>query len=193
MYHKNQYYILSQQRISYMCDRAVDERFFILTLFTIAMEVKDKVLDQNTILNVEIPVGLPLKHYGALYSKFEEYILNRGVQSFVYKGKTLQVEISNAMAFPQDYAATMIRYKEIKDYTKVITVDIGGVILDYMLICNNQSDMSVCDSLEKGVISMYNRIISRIRNEHDTLLEGPDIDSIIQNKKLIMMKMLFVL
>lgn len=183
LYYRGHYYTLSHQRIPYMRDKTADERFFILSLFAIAMEAKDRIITPDTILRVELPVGLPPKHYGSLYQKFEEYFQNRGVQNFFYKGRELKVEISEAVAFPQDYAAAMTQYKEIKDYAKVITVDIGGVTLDYMLIRNGQPDMSVCDSLEKGVIPMYNKVISRIRNEYDTLLEEMDVDSIIQDKK----------
>lgn len=43
--------------------------------------------------------------------------------------------------------------------------------------------MSVCDSLEKGVIPLYNKVTSRIRNEYDTLLEETDVDSVILDQK----------
>lgn len=32
-------------------------------------------------------------------------------------------------------------------------------------------DMEACDSMEKGVITMYNKIISGINSEYDILLE----------------------
>ena len=183
LYYQGHYYTLSCQRIPYMRDKTVDERFFILSLFAIALEVRDRIITADTILRVDLPIGLPPKHYGSLYQKFEEYFQNRGVQTFYDEGRELKVEINEVVAFPQDYAAAMTQYKEIKDYAKVITVDIGGVTLDYMLIRNGQPDVSVCDSLEKGVIPLYNKVISRIRNEYDTLLEEIDVDSIIQNKK----------
>lgn len=40
--------------------------------------------------------------------------------------------------------------------------------------------MEACDSMEKGVITMYNKIISGINSEYDILLEESDIDSILQ-------------
>ena len=42
--------------------------------------------------------------------------------------------------------------------------------------------MGYCDSLENGVITMYNQIISSVNSEYDTLLEEADIDSIIEGK-----------
>lgn len=59
-----------------------DERFFILTLFAIAMEAEGKVVDvENTVLNVDLPVGLPPKHYGALLRSFR-IILSTGVSRY---------------------------------------------------------------------------------------------------------------
>ena len=38
LYYNGKYYTLSDQRIPYMRDKTVDERYFILTLFAIAFE-----------------------------------------------------------------------------------------------------------------------------------------------------------
>lgn len=162
----------------------MDERFFILTLFGIAMEVEKQVVNQgNTILHIDLPVGLPPKHYGALYKKFQEYFRGRGKQEFTYKGREYAIQIDNAVAFPQDYAAAMTIYPQIASYSKVTTVDIGGFTVDYLLLRNGQPDLSVCDSLERGVITLYNKIISRVNSEYDILLEDADVDSIIKAEK----------
>lgn len=184
MHYNGRYYALTEQRIPYMRDKTVDDRFFILTLFGIAMEAEKQALCQNdAVLQVELPVGLPPKHYGALYKKFQGYFSGRGQQRFLYKGKPYAVEITHAAAFPQDYAAAMTIYPAISAYTKVVTVDIGGFTLDYLLIRSGKPDLSACDSLEKGVITLYNRVISRINSEHDILLEEADVDRIIRNEK----------
>lgn len=43
--------------------------------------------------------------------------------------------------------------------------------------------MAVCDSLESGVISLYNKIISRVNAEHDILLDEEEIDAILLKQK----------
>ena len=184
LYYNGHYYTLSEQRIPYMRDKSSDERFFILTLFGIAMEAEKKLPSvANTILQVELPIGLPPKHYGALHEKFQKYFMNRGLLKFTYNKREYQVEIVNAITFPQDYAAAMTIYPQISSYSRVTTVDIGGFTLDYLLLRNGRPDLSVCDSLEKGVITLYNRIISRINSDYDILLEDTDIDSIIKGEK----------
>ena len=173
-----------------MRDKTVDDRFFILTLFAVAMEAEKQMLNaQDTILQAVLPVGLPSKHYGALYRKFEDYFRGRGVQRFTYKGIPYKVEITDAAAFPQDYAAAMTVYQRIAEFNKVITkatyvaFDIGGFTLDYLLIRGGRPDLGVCDSLEKGVIKLYNDVASRINSEKDILLDDTDIDRIIRGER----------
>ena len=184
IYYNDKYYSISDQRIPYMRDKSNDERFFILTLFGIVKEAKRLGIDvDNTILKVELPVGLTPKHYGALHKKFRMYFMNRGRQNVLYEGKEYKIQIENAASFPQAYAAAMTDYKEIAEYSKVTTVDIGGFTMDYLLLRNGKPDLAVCDSLEKGVITLYNKIISRVNADYDILLEEADIDSIIKKEK----------
>ena len=182
--YNGRYYALTEQRIPYMRDKTLDDRFFILTLFAVAMEAEKQMLNaKDTLLQAALPVGLPPKHYGALYRKFEDYFKNRGIQRFTYKGIPYQVEIVEAAAFPQDYAAAMTVYQRIAEFNKVITVDIGGFTLDYLMIRGGKPDLSVCDSLEKGVIRLYNDISSRVNSEQDILIDDTDIDRIIRGEK----------
>lgn len=54
--------------------------------------------------------------------------------------------------------------------------------MDYLLLRGGKPDLSVCDSLEMGVITLYNRIVSRANSELDVLLDETDIDTIICDK-----------
>jgi plasmid segregation protein ParM len=42
--------------------------------------------------------------------------------------------------------------------------------------------MDYCDSLEMGIIKMYNQILTIVNAEYDMLLEEKDIDSIMQGE-----------
>lgn len=59
--YKDKYYTLSEKRIPYQRDKTGDTRFFILTLFAIAMELesKRKQIQEGDIIQVELTVGLP--------------------------------------------------------------------------------------------------------------------------------------
>ena len=65
---------------------------------------------------------------------------------------------------------------------KVLVVDIGGFTADYVRLRNGVPDMSACDSLENGVILLYNRVRARANAELDVLLDESEIDCILHGE-----------
>lgn len=54
-----------------------------------------------------------------------------------------------------------------------------------MLMREGEAELSVCDSLEKGIITLYNQISEKINAEFDVLLEEADIDAVLEGKKTV--------
>lgn len=50
-------------------------------------------------------------------------------------------------------------FQQILNYPKAIIIDIGGFTADYMIMKNGIPTLSACDSLENGVINLYNGIV----------------------------------
>ena len=174
--------MLSENRIPYQRDKTQDDRFFILTLFAIVKELEENPLIQpEDVIQVDLPIGLPPKHYAELCERYESYFKRQGkIHDINYCGSTYHITIGEVMAFPQDYAAMMTMIEKLQQIPKVVGIDIGGFTTDYLLMRKGNPDMEACDSMEKGVITMYNKIISGINSEYDILLEESDIDSILQ-------------
>ena len=86
--YKGKYYTLSDQRIPYMRDKTTDERFFILTLFAIAFELRYLRYPANDTVDIAQAIGLPPAHYGTQYKRFEQYFLERGVTEYHLDGKS---------------------------------------------------------------------------------------------------------
>lgn len=183
LFYCEKYYTLSEQRIPYMRDKTTDERYFVLTLFAITFELKNYHYPPNSIINLNLAIGLPPAHYGSQYKKFENYFADRGVIKYELDGKKYNISINNTMCFPQAYAAVLPIYPNIHQMPKAVIIDIGGFTADYLLIKNGQADLSVCDSLENGVITFYNRIKSKINSDYDILLDESDIDAVLQDKQ----------
>lgn len=181
LFFHDKYYTLSDQRIPYMRDKTDDERFFILTLFAIGFELR-LLLPAESPVNIQLCVGLPPAHYGTLYKKFEQYFLDRGVLDFQIDGTPYSIHITGTVCFPQAYAAAMPVFQKLRQLPKAIIVDIGGFTADYLQIKYGEANLSVCDSLENGVIVLYNRIRSKINADFDMLLEESDIDAILMDK-----------
>lgn len=180
LFYKGKYYTLSDQRIPYMRDKTVDERYFILTLFAVAFELSSTDYHTDEVSDVQLAIGLPPAHYGALYERFENYFLNRDIIDFELDGTPYSIYISKALCFPQAYAAVMPIYQRIRQYPKVAVLDIGGFTADYLLVKNGEADLSACDSLDNGVITLYNSIKSKVNADFDMLLDESDIDAILK-------------
>ena len=178
---EGKYYTLSEQRIPYQRDKTLDFRFFILTLFAIAMELEGKEqIQPEDVVQIQLPIGLPPKHFAELYEKYEAFFRAEGkVLDLNFNGKIYHICIQEVRAFVQDFAAMMTIGQDIMQVPKAVGIDIGGFTTDYLLIRKGKPDMGYCDSLEKGVITMYNQIISSVNSEYDMLLEDTDIDSIL--------------
>ena len=70
------------------------------------------------------------------------------------------------------FAAMMTVIDKLQDIPKSIGIDIGGFTTDYLLMRKGMPDMESCDSLERGVITMYNQVISGVNSEYDALAKA---------------------
>ena len=182
--YQGKYYILSNQRIPYKRDKTEDEKFFILTLFAIARELDFRTGFTKNILPVGLGVGLPPSFFGALHKSFTSYF-ERGMVTFTYNGREQSIYLKDVKCYPQAYAAAITILNELIEYAKVLIVDIGGFTVDYLLMREGQPDLSACDSLENGMIILYNQITEKINAEFDILLDEADIDAILEEKKTV--------
>lgn len=177
--YREKYYQISGQRIPYHRDKTEDDRFFILTLFGIAKEIEATGAYTPSIIRVQLAVGLPPAHYGAQSEKFAQYFSRRGVVSFAYRDKPYSVSIEDVACYPQSYAAAVAILPTLTTVPLALVVDIGGYTLDYLCIKKGRGDLASCDSLENGVIMLYNKIISKVRAAQDILLSEDEIDAIL--------------
>lgn len=180
--YKGKFYQISDQRIPYRRDKTEDDRFFILTLFAIANEIETSGKYFPGIMHIQLAVGLPPAHYGAQYQAFTHYFDRRGTVSFTYRGKPYSICIDQVECYPQSYAAAVTIIHTLSTIPLALVVDLGGYTLDYLRIKNGEGDLTTCDSLENGVIMLYNKIMSKIRAEQDILLSEPEIDAILQGR-----------
>ncbi len=181
--YKGKYYTLSEKRIPYHRDKTEDERFFILSLFAIAYEIEAAGEYSTNLMRIQLAVGLPPAHYGTQHKAFTQYFMERSVVQFEYQKRTYSIYIEKVMCFPQAYAAAVTILKSLRDKPKAIIIDQGGMTTDVMLLKDGAGDLSVCESLEHGVITMYNQVKSRVSAELDVLLEESEIDAILMGRK----------
>jgi len=85
--------MLSENRIPYRRDKTVEPRFFILTLFAILLEIEtNNQVAPGDIIKVQLPIGLPPKHFAELYEKYEAFFKgDRGVLEVIYNDRKYQI------------------------------------------------------------------------------------------------------
>lgn len=84
LFYEGKYYVLSENRIPYQRDKTQDDRFFILTLFAIVKELEENPqIQPEDVIQVDLPIGLPPKHYAELCERYEAYFKRQGATLFV--------------------------------------------------------------------------------------------------------------
>ncbi len=178
--YKDRYYLISDKRIPYRRDKTEDDRFFVLTLFAIAGEIEEAKAYTPNLMRVHLAVGLPPAHYGAQRRAFIQYFSGRGAVSFTYRDKPYAIFIEKVECYPQSYAAAVTILGSLKNVPKALVLDIGGFTADYLQIKKGIGDLTACDSLENGVILLYNKVKSKVSSELDVLLDEDEIDAILK-------------
>lgn len=183
--YQGRYYRLSPERNVYLPDKAVDERYYILTLFAVAKELRElkppRLFLQGEVVEIDLVVGLPPLYYRGQYKKFREYFFRGGQNvDFEYMGIAYRISFSEVYVHMQTYAAYLYVARELNLFKKkVLLLDIGGFTLDYMLLEKGMISWEYTDSTGRGVISMYQRINKGIREKYDLDLKENDMDAII--------------
>lgn len=87
--YNGKFYVPSNRRIPYQRDKTVDQRFFLLTLLGIAKELElNPNIEKGDLIQVQMPIGLPPKHFAELYDKYESFFRGTGeMLQFNYKQK----------------------------------------------------------------------------------------------------------
>lgn len=185
IFFNGKYYSISEkQRIPYMRDKTKDDRFFILTLFAIAYEIEENnAYSKDEVIDVQLLIGLPPAHFARQRETFEKYFLIDDFIEFKFNDKEYTIVIDEVFSAPQALAAIMPVFEQVKTVSKGIIIDIGGMTVDYIMVKKGAADASVCDSLELGVITLYNDIKSEIYAEYDMLCEESDIDAVLRKEE----------
>ena len=84
------YYTLSDTKMPFKADKTVDDDYFILTLYALAMEARNKGITL-TGKDVVLGVGLPPADYGQQATSFKKYFLDHAKHgiSFKMNGKSV--------------------------------------------------------------------------------------------------------
>lgn len=183
-------YLESNQRISYLEDKTIDDRYYILTLLGVAKELEKEGIEtgihEGGTIPIQLLVGLPPGDYGKQIRIFREYFWRQGkTVYFSYKGKPYRIRYESVKVYMQGYSAYILVANQLhlQEQPKVLLIDIGGFTVDYLLVRYGVVDRTRIDSLPEGIIMLYKRIMVGIRQRFNLYLEEIDIDNILFKRK----------
>ena len=180
------YYVLSNDRISYLQDKTQTEEYFVLTLFAIVKELiaRGVPLQKNVPIPVCLGVGLPPSHIARLKERFLQYF-NRGQFNFRYNDYAVCLRILDVKLLAQGYAVVAGLPPDVRKSPHAYIVDIGGCTTDIMALERGALDPRFCESLDYGMIQLCNQIQRRLHlqtgkkyaeNMIDEMLESGNTD-----------------
>lgn len=177
--YNDEYYTLTKKRVNYLQDKTENDEYFALTLFGIAKELKFRgIKPSNEAIPILLGVGLPPSHLGLYKDKFKKYF-ERAFIKFNYEGESYKIQIQNVIVFSQGYAAIFDDFQQISTFDKSYIVDIGGYTTDVIQLNNGKIDTNVCQSINAGMIILYNKIKDELENKYGIAPDENQIDHIM--------------
>lgn len=209
IYYNNKFYSLSEERGKYMRDKTEDDKYFILTLFAIAKKIVSKQPNREYYdKDVILALGLPPSHCSQeMKAKYKKYFSNEGVPiEFTYNDTPFRIHIAypdnpsdpeamkdpekcGVFVYTQGHAAAMLRRKEIVEYPQSYVVDIGGYTTDIIRLNREETptgnyrmkaDASECESINMGIIHLYNIIKRKVSENVGDGLSETIIDAVMR-------------
>lgn len=182
------YYTLSETRMPFKADKTVDEDYFILTLFSLALEAKERGITLSG-KDIVLGVGLPPADFGQQAPGFKKYFTEHSKHgiSFRFNGKPVNCYLKDVLVSPQNFAAVMC-YKAslFRQYRTVNCIDIGDGTVDLLVIRKGQPDLSVRVSDRSGMAILRSEISNSIQQNYGIHLESSDVEQVLMQEATIL-------
>ncbi len=187
--YKDAYYMLSDTKMPYKSDKSKDMDYFILTLFAISKEAKERNLNLYG-KEIVLSVGLPPADFSTQADSFVNYFKDnaRNGITYAFNGQAISCYLKTVYIAPQNYAAVMT-YKGtlIKDYSTVYCIDIGDGTVDLLVLKEGGvPDLKIRVSNKSGMAVMRSDIVNQVQQNFGFQLDGDVIEQILKNKKTVL-------
>jgi plasmid segregation protein ParM len=186
--YQGSYYTLSDTRMPYKSDKTADKEYFILTLFILAMEAKNRNVSLDG-CEVLLGIGVPPADFSQQAGKFKQYFLDEAMNGVTFKwnGSEIHFAIKDVQVSPQNFAAVFC-YKAslFKQYRTVNCIDIGDGTVDLLVIRKGQPDLSVRVSERLGIAVLRSEIANAIQQNYGLQLESSDVEQVLMKEPTVL-------
>lgn len=149
------WYRIGEGHKAYNPDKTADEEFYILTLASVAKELKQNGFREA---NVHLALGLPTTWTGRQREAYRAYMLRNRDVSFIFNDISYRIHFVDGSVFPQGYAAMVPIMDNDKKYNgfrgfmgTVMMADIGNGTMNIMQLQNGRPDDKHCWTEVLGV------------------------------------------
>ena len=180
--------MVNATKMPFKADKTVDDDYFILTLYALAMEARNKGITL-TGKDVVLGVGLPPADYGQQATSFKKYFLDHAKHgiSFKMNGKSVNFYLKDVFVSPQNFAAVMcFKASLLKKYRTVNCIDIGDGTVDLLVIRNGKPDLSVRVSDRSGMAVLRSEISNAIQQNYGIHLDSSDVEQVLMQEETIL-------
>lgn len=209
LFYDGNYYTFSDEQGFHRQDKTTDDYYFILSLAAIAREIIMKSAMIATPIGREVDfatamqeavkrqpefnemiylsVGLPPRDMKVQSQKLKAYYMRNGeTLRFTYNGIKFNIRIADVFVSPQGFAAVYPsdQFARVSAAPQSYIIDIGGYTTDIARIVNQRMDTSFFESLDFGVIHLYNEIKSMIGRDFQLQITTVHIEAILHGQSI---------
>ena len=149
------WYRIGERHKEFIPDKAVDEDYYLLTLYAIARELPREHITEA---NVHLACGLPLSWVRTQRESFRRYLMRNENVKFTYNDVLYNIRIGNCSIFPQGYPAIVSNLEGFRGVNML--ADIGNGTMNIMYINNKKPIEERCWTEKAGV----NQCMIRVKN-----------------------------
>ncbi len=130
------YYLIGEGHKEFAPDKIKDEDYYILTLASIAKELKTEGITEA---DVYIAAGLPLTWTSGQKTAFAAYLTKNAEVSFIYRKEEYHIRITGVSIYPQGYAAIAPFATKLNGINLIADIGNGTMNVLYMINGKPQS------------------------------------------------------
>lgn len=175
---EGKYYVIGGKRLSVKNDKTIDNDYYLLTLASIAKELRYRNASKKA--TIVLSAGLPLKRFGSQKKAFREYLLQNKTAKFNFEGDDYEITFEDVLLNPQGYSAIITEVSSLP--ANVVLVDIGSWTMDILPITNQIPDQEGSVSINEGSIKCMNLVNEEIRSLYGNDITENQIMSVMQGK-----------
>lgn len=178
--YKDNYYVVGGERVEVKESKVSDDDYYILTLASLAEELKYRHMQKATIV---IGAGLPLKRIGAEKEEFKKYLFESRNLNFEYEGVSYTIFIKEIEIYPQGYMAILPWVNEIP--MPCLALEWGSWTIEVIYLEDKIPVLSRCTSIPYGTIRCIAEINKELMRLYGKQAEEKTIESIMIGKPVM--------